>query len=104
MKLKDPEPFHRVIVATWRSMQGPSSESLASEKRVKQLKQETGLKIEQFTDCNSAWTIVDAILDKGTIQVDTIHAELAKICKQLHREVPTNGRKHFNFLARLLGF
>jgi hypothetical protein len=84
-KLSNPEPACRVILAT---VKGDGVTSSQADHREKQLKDHTwqkavkgGSQLCRFVNTkDSAWSIVDMILERGTIELSCIQKELEGIC------------------------
>ena len=89
MRLNEPESLRRVVLTTL-GREGSNLET--------RLKDITGkrVQIQRFTNSKeSAWSIVDTILAMGSIQVGTIHGELARISDQLQKPAPKPGNRRF---------
>jgi hypothetical protein len=84
-KLSNPEPACRVILAT---VKGDGVTSSEANRREKQLKAHTwqkavkgGSQLCRFVNTkDSAWSIVDMILERDTIELSCIQKELEGIC------------------------
>ena len=87
-KLSNPEPARRVILAT---VKGDDVTPSQADHREKQLKDNTwqkavkgGSQMCRFVNTkDSAWSIVDMILEKGVIELSCIQKELEGICREL---------------------
>ena len=92
-RLSDPEPAHRVILAT---VKGDDVTPSQADRREKQLMDDTwqkaingGSQMCRFVNTkDSAWSIVDMILEKDAIKLSCIQKELERICSRL----PNSGR------------
>ena len=107
-RLSDPEPAHRVILAT---VKGDDVTPSQADHREEQLKNNIwqkavngGSQMCRFVDTeDSAWSIVDMILEKDAIKLSCIQKELERICSGLPANSGRSGRKSpfFGFLFGL---
>ena len=98
-KLSDPEIASRVILAT------VDGNGLMAKHRENQVK-DTWRKVQtrQFTNTkDSAWSIVDTILNISPIKLSDIQDELETICNSLPKHFP-KPKGIFGFFASLFGF
>ena len=106
-----PDIVRRVILAT---VKGDDVTPSQADHREKQLKDKTwqkavkgGSQMCRFLDTkDSAWGIVDKILERGAIELSFIQQELEGIRTMVPRRVtpPTSLRKMLNFFSRLFSF
>lgn len=90
MRLNEPESLRRVVLTTL----GREGSNL--ETRLKHITDSKRMQTRRFTNSKeSAWSIVDTILAMGSIQVGTIHGELARISDQLQKPAPKPGNRRF---------
>jgi hypothetical protein len=104
-KLSHPEIVRRVVLAT---VKGDGVTQLQAERRENKLKDNTwqkavegGAQMCRFMDTkDSAWGIVDMILERGTIELSCIQKELEEICTMLPTRL-SSMRKVLNFFSLL---
>ena len=104
-RLSNPEPAHRVILAT---VKGDDVTPSHADRREEQLKnniwQEAingGSQMCRFVNTkDSAWSIVNLILEKGAIDLSRIQQELEKICNGLQNPEQIGRAGFFSFLFR----
>jgi len=102
-KLSNPEPARRVILAT---VKGDDVTPSQADHREKQLKDDIwqeavkgGSQMCRFMNTRgSAWSIVDMILERDTIELSCIQKELEGICSELPNSKRISTSPLFGFL------
>jgi hypothetical protein len=102
-KLSNPEPARRVILVT---VKGDDVTPSQADHREKQLKNNTwqkavkgGSQMCRFVNTkDSAWSIVDMILERGAIELSCVQKELEGICSALPNSRRISTSPLFTFL------
>jgi len=110
LMLSRPEPARHVLLTTvkWeRACQDPNA--TGRERELKDIKWkkviEVGAQMCRFTNTkDSAWSIVDALLQREPIKLHTVHQDLDKIYRTFQKVPPKRGRGFFASLFRRVGF